>query len=62
MVESLAHAQINKGNWRVANRFIGIRVFPYLTLGIRNFEANSGRGSELKVQREVGCKNKHRDY
>ena len=37
MVESLA--QTNKGNRRVANRFVGIRDFPYLTLGIRDFEA-----------------------
>ena len=37
MVESLA--QTNKGNRGVANRFVGIRDFPYLTLGIRDFEA-----------------------
>ena len=53
MVESLA--QTNRGNRRVANRFVGIRDFSYLTLGIRDFEAKSGRGSELKVSREVGC-------
>ena len=37
MVESLA--QTNKGNRRVANRFVGIRDFPCLTLGIRDSEA-----------------------
>ena len=61
MVESLA--QTNRGNRRVANRFVGIRDFSYLTLGIRDFEAKSGRGSELKVSREVGCQyKKPRDY
>ena len=37
MVESLA--QTNKGKRRVANRFVGVLDFPYLTLGIRDFEA-----------------------
>ena len=34
---------------RVPNRFSGIRDFPSLKLGIRNFKAKSGRDSGLKV-------------
>ena len=30
-------------------RFLGIRDFPYLTLGIRDFKAKSGRDSGLTV-------------
>ena len=34
---------------RVSNKFFGMRDFPYLRLGIRDFKAISGRDSELKV-------------
>ena len=34
---------------RVSNKFFGMRDFPYLRLGIRDFKANSGRDSGLKV-------------
>ena len=34
---------------RVPNRFSGIRDFPSLKLGIRDFKAKSGRDSALKV-------------
>ena len=34
---------------RVPNRFFGIRDFPYLKLGIRDFEANSRQDSGVKV-------------
>ena len=34
---------------RVPNRFSGIRDFPSLKLGIRDFKAKSGRDSGLKV-------------
>ena len=34
---------------RVPNRFSGIRDFPSLKLGIRDFTAKSGRDSGLKV-------------
>ena len=34
---------------KVLNRFSGIRDFPYLKLGIRDFAAKSGRDSGLKV-------------
>ena len=34
---------------RVPNRFFGIREFPYLKLGIRDFKAKSRRDSGLKV-------------
>ena len=34
---------------RVLNRFHGIRDFPYLRLGIRDYKANSGQASGLKV-------------
>ena len=35
---------------RVPNRFSGIRDFPCLKLGIRDFTAKSGRDSGLKVR------------
>ena len=34
---------------RVSNKFFEMRDFPYLTLGIRDFQAKSGRDSGLKV-------------
>ena len=34
---------------RVPNRFSGIRDFPSLKLGVRDFTAKSGRDSGLKV-------------
>ena len=34
---------------RVSNKFFGMRDFPYLRLGIRDFQAKSGRDSGLKV-------------
>ena len=34
---------------RVSNKFFGMRDFPYLRLGIRDFKAKSGRDSGLKV-------------
>ena len=34
---------------RVPNKFSGIRDFPSLKLGIRDFKAKSGRDSGLKV-------------
>ena len=34
---------------RVLKKFFGIREFPYLKLGIRDFKAKSGRDSGLKV-------------
>ena len=34
---------------RVPNRFLGIRDFPYLRLGILDYKAKSGRDSGLKV-------------
>ena len=33
----------------VPNRLFGIRDFPYLKLGIRDFKTKSGRDSGLKV-------------
>ena len=35
--------------WGVSNKFFGMRDFPYLRLGIRDFKAKSGRDSGLKV-------------
>ena len=43
--------------WRVFNRFFGIRYFPYLNLGIRDFKAKSGGDSGLKVSLEVHASN-----
>ena len=44
---------------RVPKRFLGIRDFPYLKLGIRDFKAKSGRDSGLTVYAGrswgVGC-------
>ena len=34
---------------RVSNKFFGMRDFPYLRLGIRDFKARSGRDRGLKV-------------
>ena len=34
---------------RVSNKFFGMRDFPYLRLGIRDFKGKSGRDSGLKV-------------
>ena len=46
-------------NKRVPKRFLGIRDFPYLKLGIRDFKAKSGRDSGLTVYAGrswgVGC-------
>ena len=39
----------DNGNMRVSNKFFGMRDFPYLRLGIRDFQAKSGRDSGLKV-------------
>ena len=39
---------------KVPNRFSGIRDFPCLKLGIRDFTARSGRDSGLKVFAEGG--------
>ena len=38
-----------KSEGRVPNRFLGIRDFPHLKLGIRDLKAKSGRVSGLKV-------------
>ena len=34
---------------RVSNKFFGMRDFPYLRLGIRDFKGKSGRDLGLKV-------------
>ena len=38
---------------RVINRFFGIRDFPYLKLGIRDFKAKSGKIRDWKYAREL---------
>ena len=50
---------------RVPNKFFGMRDFPYLRLGIREFKAKSGWDSGLKVCAEgrvPKIKNNPRDY
>ena len=39
---------------RVTNRFLAIRDFPYLKLGIRDLKAKSGQDSGLKVYARGG--------
>ena len=50
---------------RVPSEFFGMRDFPYLRRGIREFKAKSGRDSGLKVCAGGGVpkiKNNPRDY
>ena len=47
---------------RVPNRFFGIRDFPYLKLGIRDFEANSRQDSGVKVCATYDARNNPQDY
>ena len=40
---------------RVPKRLCGIRDFPYLKPGVRDFKAEWGRDSGLKPARYAGC-------
>ena len=44
---------------RVPERLLGIRDFPYVHPGVRDFKAKWGRDSRVKPARYARC---HRDY